>query len=326
MAITVTVRAGAAELCKLTFDASQRVVLGRGAGSDVRLPEPSVSHRHASVRMKNSDLVIVDEGSTNGTFVGGVRIAPWASRIVRSGDSIRLGRVWIELRMDQGPSTRDAAMATRDLALAFIAQALDAAGADRTTRLRVVEGPDQGTTLSLAEANRDYLIGRAAHCDLALSDEDASREHAAVVRRSGGVAVRDLGAKNGTWLGEARVLGQSEAAWRPLQMLKVARSVMALEEPISQALAHAESVPDEPLEADEVNAVSNPISTDAKVASPIPPFQLPDGRGDLMVARVRTKKGRLRRFRWSIVDTAVMAAALGVLALSLAALVWVLRG
>lgn len=40
MAITVIVRSEGGSDTRLTFDGMQRVVIGRGAGSDVRLPDP----------------------------------------------------------------------------------------------------------------------------------------------------------------------------------------------------------------------------------------------------------------------------------------------
>src|SRR5579872_4176604 len=153
MPITVIVRAISGDESRLTFDGAARVVIGRGAGSDVRVPDPSVSHRHASVRSQGTEFVVVDEGSTNGTFVGDVRVAPRTSRLVRSADWVRLGRVWLHVLIDQSPVTRDVAMATRDLALAFVAEALRAQGIDRTIRVRVVEGQDQGSSLSLSEAD-----------------------------------------------------------------------------------------------------------------------------------------------------------------------------
>src|SRR5206468_4043247 len=101
-----------------------RIVIGRGQSCDLRLPDPSVSHRHATVQSKGAEFLLIDEGSTNGTFVGGVRLAPRTTRVLRSGDMIRVGRVWLEARIDQTPPTRDAANATRDLALALVSQAM----------------------------------------------------------------------------------------------------------------------------------------------------------------------------------------------------------
>src|SRR5208283_1245985 len=108
--------------------------------------------------------------------------AAHTSRIVRSGDSVRIGRVSLELRIDQGPVTRDVAAATRDLALALVSQAMAARGEDLTVRICVVEGNDQGAALALALERRAYVLGRGPECDLPLSDADASRAHARIER------------------------------------------------------------------------------------------------------------------------------------------------
>jgi pSer/pThr/pTyr-binding forkhead associated (FHA) protein len=327
MPITVIVCSMGGDESPLTFDGAQRVVLGRGAGSDVRLPDASVSHRHASVRSQGTELVVVDEGSTNGTFVGDVRVAPGMSRIVRSGDWVRLGRVWLRLLMDPNPVTRDLAMATRDLALAFVSQAMRARGADRTMTVRVVEGRDQGATLPLADEGRSYAIGRGSDCDLPLADVDASREHVRVVRRGAGVVIRDAGAKNGTWLGTVRLATNEEVSWRPTQMLQVGRSVLALVEPVGAALAEIEQREDE---------LMDPVATPAE-PSALGPLALAardaaGGAGPSVAPRVSSTEPdgptvrRPKRTTWSVLDLLVMGAALGVLALSLAGIFWLLRG
>src|SRR4051812_36771727 len=69
----------------LSFDAP-RLIIGRGDGCDVRLPDPSVSHRHASIRQRGAEYLVVDEKSTNGTFLAQVRLPPHSPRVVRSGE------------------------------------------------------------------------------------------------------------------------------------------------------------------------------------------------------------------------------------------------
>jgi pSer/pThr/pTyr-binding forkhead associated (FHA) protein len=335
MAVTVIVRSAASEVARFTFDGTQRVVIGRGAGSDVRLPDASVSHRHASLRAQGADFVLVDEGSTNGTFVGAVRIEAHTSRIIRSGDLVRVGRLWLSLRIEQGAlATRDLAVQTRDLALALVSQAMAAVGEDLTPKIRVVEGRDQGRVLALEEAGREYLIGRMPHCELALADEDASREHLIVVSRSGAVFVRDLGAKNGTWLGEARAPEGREVPWRPALMIKLGRTVLALQEPIADALAEIEGAADEVLAPEEDPSPPAPLSDDVEGQSPATPdadplhTRLPPPAGPAaLAAGVRAPSVRPAAApRWSGADRLVMAAAVSLLALSLAGLVWLLRG
>jgi pSer/pThr/pTyr-binding forkhead associated (FHA) protein len=334
MPITVIVRSKGVNDARVTFDGIESVVIGRGSSCDVRLPDPSVSHRHARVRAKGTDFVLVDEGSTNGTFVGQVRIAPRTSRIVRSGDMVRVGRIWLELRIDYGPVTREVAVATRDLALALVSQALAQGGMALTARIRVVEGADQGSSLTLADEGRAYVIGRDAQCDLPLSDADASREHLRVVRQGAVVVVRDLGAKNGTWIGETRAPQNGDIVWRPSQVMQIARTVLALEEPVADALARIEMAPDESLPTDE------PIVPPERSTSPVASTAIPsdDSAHDLSRQPAATApiaptppqgvalSAQPHRARFSIADILVVATAIGVLALSIAGLFWLLRG
>jgi hypothetical protein len=271
------------------------------------------------------DFVLVDEGSSNGTFVGGVRVAPRTSRIVRSGDMVRLGRVWLELRVDQSPVTRDAGSATREVALALVSQALAAMGTDLTAKLRVLEGRDQGTILPLAVEGQTYTLGRGPECDLPIADGDASREHAHVVRRSTEVTVRDLGAKNGTWLGEAALPADREIVWRPALMLRIGRTVLALEEPVGDALARIESGPDEPIPDDE--PVAAPAPSTPAVEAPTSVAREPSSAAPMAVVPTQPATPKKRpRAGWAPADLMVMAAAIGVLALSIAGLIYLLRG
>ncbi len=325
MPITITIlpdeSTGATEAPKLTFDA-HRVVIGRGASSDVRLPDASVSLRHASIQAKGSEYTILDEGSTNGSWVGGVKLSPRSARTLRTGDLVRLGRVWIEVAIDQTPATADLPGKTRDIALALVAQAMRSLGDDTVPKVRVVEGRDAGLTLLLEEEGRVYRVGRGEACDIPLADEDASREHAQIVRRVATILVRDLGSKNGTALGDQQVPFGRDAVWRPAVMMRVGAHVLALEEPVAVALGDLESAPDEPMSAEEQQAPR-------PSAEPKDPGQVSE-RGAAPIAQIasattvtiaRKKKGFL-----SSTDFFVIVAALIVIVLSVAGLAWLFRG
>ena len=63
MALTIVIRSGDGQTpAQITFD-GPRVVIGRGDGCEVRLPDPSVSHRHDSIRQRGTDYGVIDEGS-----------------------------------------------------------------------------------------------------------------------------------------------------------------------------------------------------------------------------------------------------------------------
>jgi two-component system, cell cycle response regulator len=70
--------------------ARAEVTLGRDAGCDLVLDAEDVSRRHARVRADGSGHQLEDLGSTNGTFVGGERVA---SHPLVAGDLVRLGSV-----------------------------------------------------------------------------------------------------------------------------------------------------------------------------------------------------------------------------------------
>jgi pSer/pThr/pTyr-binding forkhead associated (FHA) protein len=313
----------------LTFD-GHRVVIGRGPSCDVRLPDPSVSQRHALIRAQGGDYQVLDEGSTNGTWVGGVALAPKAPRTLRSGDLLRVGRVWIEVRIDQAAPTPDIAMATRDLALALVARGLGALGDDTTPKVLVVEGPDIGARMDLADEGRIYVVGRGEKCDLLLADPDASREHVQLVRRGSTVLLRDLGSKNGALLGESKLAKGRDVPWKSQLELRIGATVMALEEPVAEALAELEAAPDEAVP--EGDAPPPPPKSSEKLGDvPAPP---PSARGaaapiaDVGAAKASatTVPVRKRRSRVTQSDVFIGVAALVIIALSIAGLVWVLKG
>jgi predicted Zn finger-like uncharacterized protein len=51
-----------------------RTVLGRGTDSDIQLQDSEVSRRHAMLEIRGDEAMVVDMGSTNGTYVDGVRV------------------------------------------------------------------------------------------------------------------------------------------------------------------------------------------------------------------------------------------------------------
>ena len=62
--------------------------LGRHDENDVVLAGPTVSARHATVRVEPVGVVLEDEGSLNGTFVNGERVE---QRLLEEGDRIQIG-------------------------------------------------------------------------------------------------------------------------------------------------------------------------------------------------------------------------------------------
>ncbi len=64
--------------------------IGRGLAADLRLDEDSVSRRHAILVYRRNGSRILDDRSSNGTFVNGRRVT---QADLRDGDVLVLGRV-----------------------------------------------------------------------------------------------------------------------------------------------------------------------------------------------------------------------------------------
>jgi hypothetical protein len=75
--------------------AKDRVIIGRLADSDVVVPDPGVSRRHAEVRRQDGRFVLIDLGSTNGTLVNGAAVG---EHPLEEGDRIKLGNTVLEFR------------------------------------------------------------------------------------------------------------------------------------------------------------------------------------------------------------------------------------
>jgi hypothetical protein len=66
-----------------------RLTIGRDPNNDIVINDPQVSRQHARIRRQGGLTVIEDMGSTNGTFVNGMRLAN--PHTLATGDSISLG-------------------------------------------------------------------------------------------------------------------------------------------------------------------------------------------------------------------------------------------
>ena len=93
--------------------------VGRGSHNDVAVVDDSVSDSHAKVLRKDGNWFVVDQGSTNGTYVGGRRVQG-EQQLVGAPD-VRFGNVKLTFRPAAG--VQDAAGGTRAIAALTVDQA-----------------------------------------------------------------------------------------------------------------------------------------------------------------------------------------------------------
>jgi hypothetical protein len=94
------------------FDADliEELVIGRfdpdtGTSPDIDLHvhnayENGVSRQHAAIVWRNGALNLIDKGTPNGTFLNGQRLTPLQPHLLRDQDTIRVGRLVLEVRLD----------------------------------------------------------------------------------------------------------------------------------------------------------------------------------------------------------------------------------
>lgn len=356
--VIVVESSSSAEGLELAFDAEEVISLGRDPGSHVQLPDSSVSLRHAVIRPSPSGPVLMDQNSTNGTFLNSVRLVAGGGKLLSDGDELLIGRTRARVQLRTPSTAPQTGLSTQDIALAMVQGALLDSGTAVTPRLKVVAGPDHGLELLLSE-ERGYDIGRDEDVDMRLSDEDASRRHVRVVRRGSRLWVMDLGSRNGSLLDGRPLSPNVTRAWPDTAILELGATQLCIDDPVSSALRKLESAPDEPLREsvgppDPVPAATStqvlgvrPVASDAPVAggspNPAPFATVNESKGVLKLSTSSSssapsapiavlhareseppRRPERRRIRWTALDALVIGVAVVTVVLSALALAWFL--
>ena len=66
-------------------------VIGRAEGCDLQVPEPTVSSRHCLLTRQGDGFSLEDLGSSNGTYVDGVKLTPGEPVGLPAGANVTLG-------------------------------------------------------------------------------------------------------------------------------------------------------------------------------------------------------------------------------------------
>lgn len=71
-------------------DGTLQLIIGRSPECDLVLDDPAASSRHAAIRWDGKAGVLQELGSSNGTFLNGIKLGMYAA--LRTGDTIAFGR------------------------------------------------------------------------------------------------------------------------------------------------------------------------------------------------------------------------------------------
>jgi len=220
------------------FDRDE-VLVGRDRATDVRLPHPAVSLVHLRLLRKRDKVLVVDNGSRNGTVLDGQRLEPRRGVALQRGSRLMVGPFELVIGSPEAEEPvaltvpADTARLARQMVLEFLG-----AGSGSTPYLEVQNGPEIGQRLSLPSLGGPLVVGREEGCALRLSDADASRQHLELQNKGEAVEARDFGSKNGWELNDKLVSGVATLTHG--DVLRVGNTRLLFQEPAEAALLELE--------------------------------------------------------------------------------------
>jgi phosphoserine phosphatase RsbU/P len=90
-----------------------RLTIGRSSRNDICLSDPFASRLHAELRRENEQMLLVDNGSANGTYLNGQKMS--GALRIRVGDIVRIGETEIEYSMGEQAAMSGATVYLSDL-------------------------------------------------------------------------------------------------------------------------------------------------------------------------------------------------------------------
>ncbi|MGC4043696.1 MAG: FHA domain-containing protein [Armatimonas sp.] len=169
-------------------------IVGR-EGSDVMLPDKTVSRRHATITVAEGNVVTIeDHGSTNGTKAAGNPMIAGQSVGLIDGASVRFGSVDLTIHIPLVPGAARLSIGAKPVDKTRMPVAALASGASQPAA-RLVTNEGKEYTLK----STSTVFGRKPASDVVLTgDAFISGTHAKVVYENGSYKVIDLGSTNGT--------------------------------------------------------------------------------------------------------------------------------
>jgi pSer/pThr/pTyr-binding forkhead associated (FHA) protein len=217
-----------------------QILLGRRGGVDVLLPHPNVSMVHARIDRRGDGYALLDERSTNGTFLNGARLDPGVARPLAAGDAITIGGFHLQVATIEAEAAF-AGDSSISIARRMVAEVLGVLGPGGEDPSLQVTTPASGARLQLTQSGRDYFVGRDPSCDLRIDDGSLALRHARLRRDERGVTASDLSSPSGLYVNDRFV--PREALLRDGDLLALGRVRLRFADPAEVYLRRLEQVP-----------------------------------------------------------------------------------
>jgi eukaryotic-like serine/threonine-protein kinase len=181
------------------------LVVGRALPADIVLdrPERYVSKQHCEILRQGERILVRDLGSTNGTFLGDMRLERDVFYEWPPSSSIQLGP--FNLLLKEKETLPAAASLPQD----------PAAPASEITRIQAVPFLVclEAVPSEMKLLEKPITIGRAPDCDMVVNFAQVSKYHCRVQRQGDRIELVDLNSTNGTYLGSKRLAASTPVQW-----------------------------------------------------------------------------------------------------------------
>jgi ABC-type multidrug transport system ATPase subunit/pSer/pThr/pTyr-binding forkhead associated (FHA) protein len=159
-------------------------VIGRSSAANIVLADGNVSKLHAELRQEGDAWLVTDLNSTNGTFLGGQRLAPNLPARITSGSVLRVGHTELRCEWQMLPAVSPPP----------VVPPLPDPNALNT--------PSQVIPLVPL-----LVVGRDPACDIVLTSPNVSRRHCRIMQSGSNFILEDLKSRHGTFLNGVLVGG-----------------------------------------------------------------------------------------------------------------------
>ncbi len=221
------------------------MTVGRQVGAYLLIDSDSVSRRHAEITYANRQYMLLDLGSSNGTFVNEARLESGNAYILKSDDKVRFGKAKFVFQVRGVSSVQDTSMQVRSQNVPGITRLHETAtgfydpvaagqvpppsgqpvlnadgslvlpGATKALPADVVAALQEAPALIVIahgdpqvfhlKQGKRTRLGRDKACDIVLAEVAASRIHAEVMPGPDGFYIRDLGSANGVIVNQTKI-------------------------------------------------------------------------------------------------------------------------
>lgn len=188
--------------------------IGR-VGTDIVIPDPSVSRNHATLELLDDKVLLRDLGSTNGTRINGTKLTANVAERVYHLDTLRFGQAEMEFVCPSHARPE-----------APISEVGDVAAVEAKPMRWLFCSAEGALNVKLPVG--EAIVGRRHECDVQLSDPYASGRHLRLMLMDDEATVEDLGSTNGTMFNGQTLLAGTIQTVRLGDQIQIGSTIYSL--------------------------------------------------------------------------------------------------